>query len=71
MNSLQLQQNLCVCVCVSNNWLIPNFGTGVSDIQADVAAKTVVVQADESVSPQDMLAKLQAVRSCRRILCQT
>eukprot|EP00544_Gedaniella_sp_CCMP2646_P010546 CAMPEP_0202494150 /NCGR_PEP_ID=MMETSP1361-20130828/10823_1 /ASSEMBLY_ACC=CAM_ASM_000849 /TAXON_ID=210615 /ORGANISM="Staurosira complex sp., Strain CCMP2646" /LENGTH=74 /DNA_ID=CAMNT_0049124565 /DNA_START=56 /DNA_END=280 /DNA_ORIENTATION=+ len=32
---------------------------GVNDVQTDVAAKTVVVQADPSVSPQLMLEKLQ------------
>jgi len=34
---------------------------GVTDIKTDVAAKSVVVQADESVSPQEMLEKLQKV----------
>lgn len=34
---------------------------GVTDIQTDVAAKTVVVQADQSVSPEFMLEKLQKV----------
>lgn len=34
---------------------------GVNDVQTDVAAKTVVVQADPSVSPQLMLEKLQKV----------
>lgn len=39
---------------------------GVSDVQTDVAAKKVVVQADPSVSPQLMLEKLQKVsgRKC-------
>lgn len=35
---------------------------GVNDVQTDVAAKKVVVQADPSVSPQLMLEKLQKVR---------
>lgn len=34
---------------------------GVNDVQTDVAAKTVVVEADPSVSPQLMLEKLQKV----------
>lgn len=33
---------------------------GVTDIQTDVEAKSVIVQADESVSPHLMLEKLQA-----------
>ena len=36
---------------------------GVTDIQTNVEAKTVVVQAEESVSPQLMLEKLQKVGS--------
>lgn len=36
--------------------------TGVSSVETDVAAKTVVVEADPSVSPQLMLEKLQKVR---------
>lgn len=32
---------------------------GVTDIQTDVATKKVVVTADDSVSPQEMLEKLQ------------
>jgi len=32
---------------------------GVTDVQTDVAAKSVVVQHVESVSPQDMNEKLQ------------
>ena len=40
---------------------------GVSDVQTDVAAKTVVVQADPSVSPQLMLEKLQKVSNRARI----
>lgn len=36
--------------------------TGVKTIDANVDAKTVVVDADESVSPQMMLEKLQKVR---------
>ena len=32
---------------------------GVSDVQTNVEAKTVVVTADDSVSPQVMLEKLQ------------
>ena len=39
---------------------------GVSSIETDVAAKSVVVQADASVSPQLMLEKLEKVR--RRFL---
>jgi copper chaperone CopZ len=34
---------------------------GVNDVQTDVAAKTVIVQANDSVSPQLMLEKLQKV----------
>jgi hypothetical protein len=34
---------------------------GVSKIETDVSAKTVVVQADESVAPQMMLEKLEKV----------
>jgi hypothetical protein len=34
---------------------------GVTDIQTNVEAKSVIVQADDSVSPQLMLEKLQAV----------
>jgi hypothetical protein len=34
---------------------------GVSKIETDVAAKTVVVEADESVAPQMMLEKLEKV----------
>ena len=34
---------------------------GVTDIQTDVESKSVIVQSDESVSPQLMLEKLQAV----------
>jgi copper chaperone CopZ len=37
---------------------------GVKNIQTNVEAKTVVVEADESVSPQFMLEKLQKVRRC-------
>ena len=37
------------------------FFSGVSDIQTDVATKKVVVTADDSVSPQEMLEKLQKV----------
>lgn len=33
---------------------------GVLDVQTNVEAKSVVVQSDESVSPQLMLEKLQA-----------
>jgi hypothetical protein len=40
---------------------------GVTDISTDVAAKTVIVQADPSVKPEDMLEKLQKARSC--LLC--
>jgi hypothetical protein len=36
--------------------------TGVTDISTDVAAKTVIVQADPSVKPEDMLEKLQKAR---------
>ncbi|CAB9507623.1 Copper transport protein ATOX1 [Seminavis robusta] len=32
---------------------------GVSSVETDVAAKTVVVQADESVTPASMLEKLE------------
>ncbi|KAI2496922.1 Heavy-metal-associated domain [Fragilaria crotonensis] len=32
---------------------------GVSDVQTNVETKKVVVTADDSVSPQDMLEKLQ------------
>jgi copper chaperone CopZ len=32
---------------------------GVSSVETDVTAKSVVVQADDSVSPQDMLQKLE------------
>jgi hypothetical protein len=39
------------------------FAPGVSGIEINVEAKTVVVQADESVSPQSMLEKLQKVRN--------
>ena len=35
---------------------------GVSDVQTDVEAKTVVVTADASVSPELMLEKLEKVR---------
>ena len=35
---------------------------GVTSVETNVAEKTVVVQADPAVSPQDMLAKLQKVR---------
>ena len=34
-----------------------------TDIQTNVESKSVIVQAEESVSPQLMLEKLQAVRS--------
>ena len=34
---------------------------GVSDVQTNVETKKVVVTADDSVSPQDMLEKLQKV----------
>ena len=34
---------------------------GVTDIQTDVAAKTVVVTAADSVDPQEMLSKLLKV----------
>ena len=34
---------------------------GVTDIQTDVDAKSVVVQADAAVKPEDMLAKLLKV----------
>jgi copper chaperone CopZ len=37
---------------------------GVKNIQTNVEAKTVVVEADESVSPEFMLEKLQKVRRC-------
>lgn len=38
------------------------FGTtGVTDIATDVEAKTVIVQADASVKPEEMLGKLQKV----------
>jgi phytoene dehydrogenase-like protein len=40
---------------------------GVNDVQTDVAAKTVVVQADPSVSPQLMLEKLQKVSNRVRL----
>jgi hypothetical protein len=35
---------------------------GVTSVDTDVEAKTVVVEADPSVSPQFMLEKLQKVR---------
>jgi hypothetical protein len=35
--------------------------SGVSDVQTDVQAKTVVVHADSSVTPESMLEKLQKV----------
>ena len=35
---------------------------GVKDVQTNVDAKTVVVEAEESVSPQLMLEKLQKVK---------
>jgi len=38
---------------------------GVTDVQTNVEAKTVVVTANDSVSPQAMLEKLQKVRRCR------
>jgi hypothetical protein len=38
------------------------FIAGVSSIETDVDAKSVVVQADENVSPQLMLEKLEKVR---------
>lgn len=38
---------------------------GVTDVQTNVEAKTVVVMANDSVSPQAMLEKLQKVRRCR------
>lgn len=44
---------------------------GVTDIQTDVAAKTVVVQADQSVSPEFMLEKLQKVSNDYALLCQS
>jgi hypothetical protein len=34
---------------------------GVSKIETDVSAKTVIVEADESVAPQMMLEKLEKV----------
>ena len=34
---------------------------GVESVETDVAAKTVVVQAKDSVSPEEMLEKLQKV----------
>lgn len=37
------------------------FFVGVTDVQTNVESKSVIVQADESVSPQFMLEKLQAV----------
>lgn len=43
---------------------------GVNDIQTDVAAKTVVVQADQSVSPEFMLEKLQKVSNDDALLSE-
>jgi hypothetical protein len=37
------------------------FGTGVKEIDANVEAKTVVVEADDSVTPEFMLEKLLKV----------
>ena len=52
-------QELCHgCVVVSHSH---NNNKGVTDIQTDVDAKSVVVQADAAVKPEDMLAKLLKV----------
>jgi len=40
----------------------PSRFLGVHKIETDVEGKTVVVEADESVSPEVMLEKLQKVR---------
>ena len=42
---------------------IPPSNAGVTDIQTNVEAKTVVVEADPSVSPDLMLEKLLKVRN--------
>ena len=41
----------------------PSLLLGVKSIDANVETKTVVVEADDSVSPQLLLEKLQKVRS--------
>jgi hypothetical protein len=45
----------------TKNFLSSEF-IGVSKIETDVSAKTVIVEADESVAPQMMLKKLEKVR---------
>jgi len=42
--------------------------SGVTNIETNVEAKTVVVQAEDSVSPQVMLEKLEKVRLSRQFL---
>jgi hypothetical protein len=45
-----------------------NLLSGVKTIDANVEAKTVIVEADESVTPQFMLEKLQKVVLGRSII---
>jgi hypothetical protein len=54
------RQLLSAFYCASTNFRSTDF-EGVSKIETDVSAKTVIVEADESVAPQMMLEKLEKV----------
>jgi len=43
---------------------------GITDVQTNVDSKSVVVQADESITPEFMLGKLQKVRTVIHVLLE-
>jgi hypothetical protein len=53
----------CLCLALMYLTIVSRF-TGVTDIETNVAAKSVVVTHADGVSPSEMLDKLTKVRYC-------
>jgi copper chaperone CopZ len=67
LSSIVWPHTLCRSRKISHSKCVARL-SGVTNIQTDVATKKVLVTADDSVSPEDMLEKLQKVSLFRRCM---